>query len=503
MVWRVKSTIFKCCFVHSISIRILAIDQRPYLSANGNIRIVNCASLTIRHRNNSYSSRDQVMRLLCLLAVTAALAIQVMAADGDRPQVTPPGIDTARPVVTMMALPCGVREYTATELRNVPNPPRPTPQERDQVEKGIQRIRLALDPSAVNVRLTLITGTTFPRDPAYYTFVYRVSLIDASKPGSCQVEVLDWAGNLTTHDVMIGAAAPAITSTDINLGTVRVGTNGQGTVGIVNNNEGPLVLTSISFTTGARFTITAGGNTPITIAPGATHTIAFSYTPTIASENGDNDVLRVETACGFVTANVRGTGGVSRIVVEDWDAGRQDLRTRVCKVGGLRIQNTGNIALQVSATSISDPAFTLTNTTPATPFTINAGAEVFLTELCVTPTAVQAYAATLTLTTDAVDAADNVANLTATGYIHTSVDDEIGQLARVWFDGTNENIVFTAVVPNTVVAIHDMHGRVLSSYNVGDSNTFRVGTSNWPTGVVMITYTGEQGARTRTLAISR
>ncbi|MFN6135332.1 MAG: hypothetical protein ACK475_03545, partial [Bacteroidota bacterium] len=65
------------------------------------------------------------MKKLCLLAAFAALVVGAQAGDGA--MVPKPGIDTLAPVLTATALPCGCREFTATELRNIPDPPSTPP----------------------------------------------------------------------------------------------------------------------------------------------------------------------------------------------------------------------------------------------------------------------------------------------------------------------------------------------------------------------------------------
>jgi hypothetical protein len=440
------------------------------------------------------------MHKLCLLAAFAALAVSASAGDGDRTQNVTPGIDTMPPVITATSLPCGVREFTATELRNNPNPPKPTPGEKDQVESGIQRIRLALDPSATNVSLTLITTQTFPKDNPVFSCTFQVALKDPSKPGSCVIEVLDWKNNLTQQQINIAAAAPAISVSSVNVGLVKVGNAGQGTVKITNNGDGPMILTNVSLRTGSRFAITAGNNVPVNVAPnGGTHDVAFSYTPTLASENGDDDLLTVETACGNVTCALSGKGGVSRIVVEDWNAGEVAADVTKCKPDpGLLIQNTGNVDLTITNLQISDPKFTLsTPTVPALPFTIPAGGSQSVGQLCYKSSTLGNASATMTITSDATDATDNVANLTAS--TSTSVEDEIGQIARVWFDAANSQIVFSQVQPSTVVTVVDLQGRVLAT-QVAEGSSLRINASAW-TGVVMVSFTDESGVNSRTISV--
>lgn len=443
------------------------------------------------------------MRKLCLLAAFAVFAVQVMTAGGDNTQAVEPGIDTMPPVLTMQSLPCGVREFTATETRNIPDPPRATPNERDQVERGIQSIRLALDPQAQNIKLTLINPTTFPKDPKVTSATFQVALIDASKGGSCVVEVRDWNNNLTTRQITIGAATPTLSANAINVGLIKVGQNGQGTLTVTNNTGAPLVITSITLANGTRFAVTAGGGS-VTIPAGGTHTIAFSYTPVIGSEAGDSDVLTVATACGDVTCNLSGTGGVSRIVTTDiltFDETRADYED--CTPTGpteITIQNTGNVDMSVTGWTFNNTDFYAAAGTPAPPVVIAANASVTVS-VCMKKSTLGVTTGTVTFANDATDGADNATTLN--GNITTGVEDEMGKTARVWFDAANEQIVFTTVRVNSPVFVHDINGRVLASSTVSDAGSFRINTSAWNNGVVVITYSDENGQRTRTLSIVR
>ncbi|MBK9184200.1 MAG: choice-of-anchor D domain-containing protein [Ignavibacteria bacterium] len=443
------------------------------------------------------------MRKLCLLAAFAVFAVQVMTAGGDNTQAVEPGIDTMPPVLTMQSLPCGVREFTATETRNIPDPPRATPNERDQVERGIQSIRLALDPQAQNIKLTLINPTTFPKDPKVTSATFQVALIDASKGGSCVVEVRDWNNNLTTRQITIGAATPTLSAAAINVGLIKVGQNGQGTLTVTNNTGAPLVITSITLANGTRFAVTAGGGS-VTIPAGGTHTIAFSYTPIIGSEAGDSDVLTVATACGDVTCALSGTGGVSRISTTPaltFDETRADYED--CTPTGpteITISNTGNVAMSVIDWTFNNTEFYAAAGAPSKPVAVAAGASVTIS-VCLKKSTLGVATGTVTFTNDATDGADNVTSLN--GNITTGVEDEMGKTARVWFDAANEQIVFTTVRVNSPVFVHDINGRVLASSTVSDAGSFRINTSAWNNGVVVITYSDENGQRTRTLSIVR
>lgn len=105
-------------------------------------------------------------------------------------------IDTLPPVVTIKGLDCHFREYTVLEQRNVPNPPRPVPQNGDQVETGIQSITLSS--TARNLRLDLgkDSATAFVTAPKSFTF--RVTVVDTTIPASGSILVRDRNNNLAS-----------------------------------------------------------------------------------------------------------------------------------------------------------------------------------------------------------------------------------------------------------------------------------------------------------------
>ena len=445
-----------------------------------------------------YSFRELVMKKLCLLAAFAALVVGAQAGDGTQ-QAPQPGIDTLAPVVTATALPCGCREFTATELRNIPDPPSTPPKERDQVESGIQRIRLALDPKAINVALSDLTPASFPQDNPVKSATFKVCLTDKSKPGEFVIEVLDWKGNVAKQLVKIAAATPAISVTSFDFGLVKVGQTANGEVTVTNNGDGPMILEEITLQNGSRVSLTAGGSTPSEVpANGGTHKITFTYTPTLASENGDEDVLTVKTPCGDVTVTIKGKGGVSRIATDDWDAGSTFDK---CLEPGLVVRNTGNVDMTVTALSISGaPEFTVSNPLdPTLPRTIPAGGSETFKKVCFKTDKPGNYEATIEIVSDATDGADNKVKLTATNTV--SVEDEIGKTALAWFDANSSMVVVETVRPESVVTIHDLQGRMLASA-VANGQTMRFNASAW-SGVVVVNFTSTEGVVTRSLSLTR
>ncbi len=115
---------------------------------------------------------------------------------GGKPSSPINTVDTLPPVLTIKGLDCHFREYTVLEQRNVPNPPRPVPQNGDQVESGIQSIRLSS--TARNLRLDLGQDSATAFITAPKSFSFRAVVIDTTKNASGSILVRDWNNNLAS-----------------------------------------------------------------------------------------------------------------------------------------------------------------------------------------------------------------------------------------------------------------------------------------------------------------
>ena len=333
-----------------------------------------------------------------------------------------PGVDTLPPTITVTAQGCGSRLLLAEEKRNSPDPPGSLPGENDQIDRGVASIAFMNDPIAVNLRIVLITDTQFPQTPSRKSFIARIELIDPSKPGSGVVIVSDFAGNAETRLVNISATTPATNTQQIEAGTIYVGTTSMQTLTVTNTTGAPMTLSNIRMQTGSRFTITQGAVPPsVTLAPNATHNVIVSYQPTLASESGDVDALLVTTDCAELTIPARGTGGVARILTEDWNAGARQENDRICKPGGITVTNNGNIDLVLTGAVSTSAEFVYT---PAPfPISIAAGASSMIGDVCYEALTLGNTSGFILVTSNA-NAGDTVAVLTAEAVI-TGVEDDV------------------------------------------------------------------------------
>jgi len=333
-----------------------------------------------------------------------------------------PGVDTLPPTVAVTAQGCGTRMILAEEKRNTPDPPNSLPGQDDQLDRGIASISFLSDPIAVNLRIVLITDTQFPQTPSYKTFVARVELIDPTMTGSGVVVVRDFAGNAETRLINIAATRPALSSQQIQTGIVYVGASSTQTLTITNTTGAPMTLSNIRLQTGTRFTITQGAVPPsVVLQPNATHNVVVSYTPTLDSESGDADALNVTSDCAELSVPVGGTGGVARILTEDWNAGPRQTNDRICKTGGITVTNNGNVELVLTSAVSTSAEFVYT---PAPfPISIAAGASSMIGDVCYEALTL-GNASGFILVTSNANVGDTVAVLTAEA-VTTGVEDDV------------------------------------------------------------------------------
>jgi len=436
---------------------------------------------------------------LCYLAVVSAAAMSI--AKADETQSIRPGIDTLPPLILQTSIGCGSRTIDITETRNFPDPPAQQPGERDQIDRGIAGIRFAPVPSPLNARLVLVTDTQFPQDPAYTRFTVRVEAIDRSREARAVLEVRDFGSNVRTQEVVIPPSTPTMSTPLLSVGMIPVGSVETRPVTVTNLTGAPTMITSVRLARANAFSILSGGTPPnIPLNVGESHTVLVRYTPTLTSEAGDVDTVVVETDCGRSTTALNGVGGVMRIIVEDWNAGQRDRDDRICKTGGLFVENTGNSDLVITAIDLSSADFSLTPI--AVPVTVAANSRVSLGDVCFEARVVGLATADVVVASNANDG-DNRGVLS--GEVATTNVDDASDLTGVDVrrDSDGETYVFDNATDKTLrITISDIVGRTIATHSLPPS-TLRVSSRSWPTGTILITIDGGRTPRTLTTTVSR
>ena len=438
-------------------------------------------------------------RFHCCLVIVCVSALSI--AHADETQSIRPGIDTLPPQLTQSVTGCGVRTVEITETRNFPDPPAQQPGERDQIDRGIAGIRFATAPSPLNARLVLVTDTEFPQDPAYTRFTVRVEAIDRSREARAVLEVRDFGSNVRTQEIVIPPSTPTMSTQLLSVGMIPVGNVETKPVTVTNLTGTPTMITGVRLARATAFSILDGGTPPnIPLNVGESHTVLVRYTPTLASEGGDIDTVIVETDCGRSTTALNGVGGVMRIIVEDWNAGQRDRDDRICKTGGLFVENTGNSDLVITSIDLTSADFTLTPT--SVPVTVAPNARISLGDVCFEARAVGVATADVVVASNANDG-DNRGALSGE-VATTSVDDEADMSGvDVRRDSDGETFVFENPTDNTLrITISDVVGRTIATHSLPPSS-LRVSSRSWPTGTILITIDGGRSPRTLTTTVSR
>ncbi|CAN5558170.1 hypothetical protein BH10BAC6_BH10BAC6_09080 [soil metagenome] len=411
------------------------------------------------------------------------------------------GVDKLAPQFTRVAQSCGMWQYTATERRNIPDPPTNPPAATDQVDRGLKGIALSADPRNKNVKLTLITDSFFPKDNAYKSFVFDVSLVDPSKDGYAVVIITDWADNISFDTLTIPATSPALSTTSVNHGLVRIDRTDRKTVTLSNTTGQPLSVTSIALAGGSSYQVVSGGSPPAFVLPvGGSRDVVVEFKPTTVATGAVNDQLVITTACSSSSIALSGTVGVPRISVDDWNVGNVEQGMEVCKEEGLRVMNNGNFDVVVSKFTFSDPSFTLTDPTdPALPITIAGGAQVMVKRACYKSSTTGAHVVDVTLSSDAYEG-DSVSRWTATGTTTDVNDVDVATSFAVRYDRASDAFAFRNALADDDITIFDTRGIVVSQSN-GSVN--RIDARSLSSGIYLVTRRSHGTTTTETLAISR
>ena len=332
------------------------------------------------------------------------------AASGFRPTSV---LDTMPPVLTADTV-CGDYLYTATEFRNIPDPPRVEPQDSDQVETGVAIIDFVPGGNSYNYRIELLTADDLPRDPSFKEFQFQLVVIDPSQDARAEFFVQDWADNFTYDTVEYFAPKLEFAPDPLQFGEVRLGQSKQLDLTITNVGDGPVKLTESVIQDGSYYNIVAGNVPPdITLDPQQSHVFTIEYVGLRETDDietdFDLDTLLITADCGETKIGLEGVAAIPCIQVEDFDAGTIGVGDERCKAGGLRVQNPGSDTLVITdITGFVGTNFTVTNLTPALPISILPKGEVFLETICYSRTDVGTDDIDVTFTSNAENADDNL-----------------------------------------------------------------------------------------------
>jgi hypothetical protein len=160
----------------------------------------------------------------------------------------------------------------------------------------------------------------------------------------------------------VGTPTLSLSGTSIDFGSVVSGQTGSGSITLSNTGTANLSVTALTAPT-APFALTGGtcGATPITLAPAASCTLTYSFSPTSASPS--NQSIAVTSNGGNPSFSLQGTGVGAPVAA---------LSASALNFGNVAISAFGNATVTLSNTGGS--ALTISAVTPATaPFSANGG----------------------------------------------------------------------------------------------------------------------------------
>jgi hypothetical protein len=325
-------------------------------------------------------------------------------------------------------------------------------------------------------------------------------------------------GSVTLSGTATPAPAPVASQSPSSLsyGSLNVGTAGSAqTVTLSNTGNAPLILGTLSISSGTEFTISGGNCTAGgTVAAGSSCTISVGFTPSAAGARSANLVVTHNAAGGQSTTSLAGTG-VALSPVIGLSPTTLSFSQTVATTSAdqtVTVSNTGTAPLAISALTLGGAQ--------AAEFHISAGGtcsvggSVAVSSSCTiklafTPTATGARNATLTITHNATGSPSTV-TLNGTG---TAVPQPTISLNATTKTFTSQTVGTTSAaqsvtVTNSGAASLHFSGFTLTGTAAGDFSTGGTCSTASPLAVagtctVTVTFAPTAtGARSATLTIA-
>lgn len=298
-------------------------------------------------------------------------------------------VDTLPPVLSYDTE-CGDYQFKATEIRSYSSTP-----DTAQFDQGIYDIGL-VDSISTNYRLTLLTSPTITPLPRITEFKFDLTVIDKTKAAFAILYVVDRAGNYTLDTVRYTPVSLSLQSPVIRFGSIRVGTTKQLTIPILNPNVNPLVVHEVRLLFNQAYTIVSG-NIPkqFSIPANGSYNLVISCKPIKEGLNDvdDNqleiDSLLVRTTCSMFSFPLKSRGVIPCANIEaKWIAPTTPIGDTIYREStglGLLIRNSGTDTLTVTGVVGVEPPFFVRNLTPAFPFRVPPGSDVFFSSIGFAP----------------------------------------------------------------------------------------------------------------------
>ena len=221
---------------------------------------------------------------------------------------------------------------------------------------------------------------------------------------------------------LIGPSASAgslkASPSSVSFGNVALGQTANASVSLVNQGSAAVQVSNIGLT-GNAFSVSGGGDLPVTVAAGSTFNLNVGFAPTVmGAATGQLKITTSASASGALVIGLSGTGtaagtGVPTLTAATTVAfGNVDLNTPATQ--SLTLSSTGTAAVTISAETLTGTGFSASGAT--FPLTLNPNQTATLS-VEFDPTAAGAVSGQITLTSNSSTGTSTLVTLTGTGIV--------------------------------------------------------------------------------------
>ncbi len=413
--------------------------------------------------------------------------------------------DTSKPMVKYDRINSDVH-VTATEMQRYG-----AITDTNQYDQGIFDVVL-LDSLSYNYKLTYLTSSEIIPLPRVTEFKFDVNVIDKTKPAYAVFSILDRAGNYVLDTI---AYTPTVITSEtplLNFGKVRVGVTKNMSYTIQNPNPKPALITDVKLLNNQAYTIVSG-NVPkqFSIPANGKHVVTISCKPNKEGKTDEDsqleiDSLLVSTEVATFSFPLKTRGVVPCADVEaKWIAPATvigDTTYRESTGFGLLIRNKGTDTLTVTGIDGVKPPFFVRINTPAFPFVVPPGGDVFFSSIGFAPLKSTPDTVVVQFSTDGASATCNATSTWIGKGTPVSVD-EVNQSTGWEISSSGNSIVARCECADAQAAtltIYDTIGRIIdvtSASNFGSQLSLMSGKVG--TGVYLARLSA--GARSMTTIV--
>jgi hypothetical protein len=234
----------------------------------------------------------------------------------------------------------------------------------------------------------------------FTVFLVSVFLLVLSGCGLGGATTTDTNPPPTTTDEVI------LTPADVDFGTVAIKTTSKVPLKLTNPGKQALTVLKVDIT-GTAFAVTNLA-VPLSIAAGATYTADVTFSPTVSGANTGSATVTTDKGNGNgKKIGLLGNGGTSKL-----DASPTAVSFGILAVGKsttkvVSVTNSGTVPLKITNASVSNAAFTATDSTWVYPVSIAAGSSKNLT-ITYAPKSAGAATGSISFNSDATSGSSSV-----------------------------------------------------------------------------------------------